>query len=368
MRIRAFGQKNALGGGVHFAEFTETFQRFLGESVSFESIDRLSRAEMLHSLESSAADDINIWFWPKDENLDFKGTNIVWAIFESNKLPEPYIRSLMRHDVVWVPTFWGRDILEKNGIDSRIIDVVPEGVNSRKFHPHFRGGVESEPARFRFLALGKFESRKGYDELLDAFLHVFPNDTRVRLVIKGDYFIDHERKRNELQDAVSRRGLTNVDLLFGVWSETAMLALYSSVDAFVFPSRAEGWGLPLIEALASGLPTVSTDYSGHSHYLASVRNNYYAVSHELVRIEDRDYLKYWPGLEGLSAEWAKADVESISAGLLDMVNRRREWLQKATSASQIIRQRYSWEAAVDQAFASLFSRNIMRLRLGLDLS
>ena len=368
MRIRVFGQVNILGGGVHFREFTDATRRFVSDVVPLESIDRLDPLAMRRASESSTPQDVNIWFWPKEESIPFNGFNVVWAIFESSRLPPSYLRLLAQHDSVWVPSDWGRDVLIRNGVDAGVIDVVPEGVNPAKFHPHFRKPPDADDEVFRFLAVGKFESRKGYEELFDAFARAFDGNERVRLVIKGDYFIDHGRKRKELESAVRERNMPNVDLLFGSWSDIALLGLYSSVDSFVFPSRAEGWGLPLIEALAVGLPCISTNYSGHSHYLHAIPGLYREISHTMVRIDDADYLTYWPELLGAEdAVWAKANVENLATGLLDMVERRKDWSEKALAASGVVRQRFAWDVAVDAAFSSLHARDVLRVRIGVGL-
>ena len=46
-----------------------------------------------------------------------------------------------------------------------------------------------------------------------------------------------------------------------------MAELYNSVDAFVLPTRGEGWGLPAIQAMAMGLPTISTDWGGQQEFM-----------------------------------------------------------------------------------------------------
>src|SRR6202044_702069 len=94
-----------------------------------EEIDAFKVAELTAAARSSSDSDVNIWFCIDSRIRHLKGTHIVWAIFEVEKLPARFVEFLRDHaDVVWVPSRWGRDILEANAIERAIIDVVPEGI------------------------------------------------------------------------------------------------------------------------------------------------------------------------------------------------------------------------------------------------
>jgi glycosyltransferase involved in cell wall biosynthesis len=56
-------------------------------------------------------------------------------------------------------------------------------------------------------------------------------------------------------------------------TEAQLADLYRACDVFVLPTRAEGWGLPLIEAVAAGLPIITTMHSGHTEFLQHVTDS-----------------------------------------------------------------------------------------------
>lgn len=360
MRIRFFGQRNILGGGVFFSEFLAAAKALSIVGDWIEDIDPDRPDQLSSAVQSSRPDDLNIWFNAHHGMSVTRGTHVVWAVFENTRPPREYLAYVQQHaKLIWVPSHWGRDVLVANGLSGDRIDIVPEGVCSKKFHSFVREPRGSTPAPFRFLALGKFEERKGYRQLLEGFRLAFEGDDKVQLFIKSDYFLNHEPKRAEMEALVASTGLRNVRLLFGALSPADMLALYGLADAFVFPSRAEGWGLPLIEALACGVPSIATFHSGHTEYLSVVREDVLAIDHLMEPITDRDFIRIWPSAYGQCGEWASPDPASIAARMREMISNYPERVRRAAHASEVIRERFDWSRSASTAFRSLMDRGLM---------
>lgn len=107
-------------------------------------------------------------------------------------------------------------------------------------------GIEEE---HMILAIGQFIHRKGFDVLMHAAKDLDPN---IGIYIVGGEITDEYRKlREEL-------GLPNVHFLSFQKKERLAL-LYKAADLFVLPTREDIWGLVINEALAYGLPTITTD-------------------------------------------------------------------------------------------------------------
>ena len=99
------------------------------------------------------------------------------------------------------------------------------------------------------LAIGQFIHRKGFDVLLKAAAEL-PEDAGLYLV-GGEPTEEYIRLREEL-------GLTNVHFL-GFQSKDTLVKFYKAADVFVLPTREDIWGLVVNEAMAYGLPVITTD-------------------------------------------------------------------------------------------------------------
>jgi glycosyltransferase involved in cell wall biosynthesis len=368
VRIRVLGQRNVLGGGIHFAEFSDQLKQISYVKDLVDEVDVALPNWIERQGAGFADDDVNIWFYPTDTAAKLGGHHVCWAIFETDKLPAWY-RDFMLHvpEVIWSPSEWGRSILIQHGIPQERIDVIPEGVNTRLFHP-FSRAPRSTPIdrRFRLLMIGKLEDRKGYAELFEALARLIENKIDLELIVKGDYFLRQSEKAGEMRALIQRWNVGgSVRIIEGVWRPEEMIALYNHADAFVFPSKAEGWGLPLIEALAAATPAIATCCTGHQHYLSKVEGMFSRIetSHQLIA--DRDYFSFWPDAAGLGGSWNKPSVESIVTQVQTMIERYAERSEFALTASQLIRREFSWENSVSMALGSIQSRGWLSLSVDL---
>lgn len=120
-----------------------------------------------------------------------------------------------------------------------------------------------------FLSIFKWEARKGWDELLEAYLSAFKYNDPVELYLVTKSYnqsvdlapIVHDWVRLTTgvdKDHVSV--LPRVYLITQPLSDTTLLRLYRSVDAVVLPTHGEGWGRPQMEAMAMGLPVITTNW------------------------------------------------------------------------------------------------------------
>jgi len=354
MKIRLIGKRNNLGIGIHYANFADAIKQFYGIADLVEEVDFTDQAQMQQAAAASQPDDVNISFLGANIHEFFQGRAIQWTVFESTKIPEIVMSSLRPADQVWVPSEWGRAVLMLNGIDPERIWVVPEGVDGQKFHPYRRQAWTADRP-FRFLSVGKYEQRKSFDELLTAFAQTYGNMSNIELVIKSGYFTNHDEKLLSFKKKIADLQLTNVTLLWGSMTFDDIADLYRSCDAFVFPTKGEGWGLPLIEAAASGLPIITVPYSGHTEFVQHMANSVIGVDYVLTDIDCPEYCSYYPQADQDWGQWARPDVYSISAALQTVCREYNTLYANAQKNSKIIRNLYSWQASVDQALVAIRS-------------
>jgi glycosyltransferase involved in cell wall biosynthesis len=241
------------------------------------------------------------------------------TMYESDRLPRDWVERCNRLDEVWVPTRFHADSFARSGVDLAKLFVVPEPVDVAFFDPErvsalpLPAGVAQDGARkpFVFLSVFKWEPRKGWDMLLRAFLAEFSRAEPVLLLLKTTPFYAETDDFDSLV-ANFTRGLglePNAAAAVRVLSSELALSelprLYRSADAFVLPSRGEGWGRPQAEAMAMGLATIATNWSGPTAFMTEA-NSYPVRVASLVPMQTSD--------EGLRAEghlWAEPDVAHL---------------------------------------------------------
>lgn len=353
MKLYLFGQRNNLGGGTHFGGFTDAIKSLSGFSEVVIEVDA-SGKKVSPIVSQIQSDDVSVFFFPTLSEQFVKGTIIKWGIFETDTLPEDYLRYLRRSHLIWVPSCWAKNILILHGLHEGMIHVVHEGVDPDIFHAYQRSKT-SDDGVFRIFMCGKKETRKGFNELLEGFKIAFGNDKNVELHLKADFFWGGESqailKQRELASHIDKLCLTNVLPINRSLSTQDMALLYSSYDAMAFPSRAEGWGLPLIEAIACGLPTVTSFYSGHSEYLSAIEGKFIKLSHRIKPISCPEFLQHWKA----GGNWAVVDPEEIAEKFLFLRDNLNTYVDSALLASTIIRDSFSWRHSAEQALKSLKS-------------
>lgn len=164
-------------------------------------------------------------------------------------------------DAVVVPSRPIADVLRDYGI-TRPIHVIPTGVDHASLPAgdgaRFRARYGIDTTRPTLVHVGRIAHEKNIDFLLCALVEVVRRVPDVLLIIAGE-----GPARSHLQTLATRLGLTNNVLFVGYLSRDQQLSdCYCAGDAFVFASRTETQGLVLLEAMALGVPVVSTAVLG----------------------------------------------------------------------------------------------------------
>jgi glycosyltransferase involved in cell wall biosynthesis len=160
-----------------------------------------------------------------------------------------------------------RDLLELYGVEAERIEVVPHGVDARVFHPSSPDEIGRVRRRFGIegqyvLSLGGIEPRKNLPNLVRAFARL-PARARPALVLAGGGVEWNPEGRDALQEVMRevRADVGERVVLTGYVQEPDKVALLGGAEALVYPSLYEGFGLPVLEAMACGTPVVTSDLS-----------------------------------------------------------------------------------------------------------
>lgn len=196
------------------------------------------------------------------------------TMFETDRIPDGWAERCNALDEVWVPTEFNRQTFTEGGVKAEKLRVVRAGVDTELFRPDAQPLKISHTRSFNFLSVFDVQPRKGSDLLLRAYLSEFKPDEDVALILKvskcSDPSIDPAAQLCyfiEKEAGVRLENCPPVILLNQVMPQTQMAALYATADAFVLPTHGEGYGRPLMEALASELPVIATRWSGQLDFL-----------------------------------------------------------------------------------------------------
>ncbi|MEA2621190.1 MAG: hypothetical protein QOH61_100 [Chloroflexota bacterium] len=207
---------------------------------------------------------LGAWFSPGPQIPFRLPRPIVAAIHDVNVLTHPwaydpaYVRwataqlhlATARADGLVVPSeFVRRQVIERFGVEPSRVTTAPEGVDHARIRTSARHGVPTPYA----LYVGQTEPHKNVGLLLDAWRSGVPDD--LTLVVCGPAGRDEPQLR-ERAGALRRPDRI---VFTGAVPEARLGALYAGARMFLFPSLAEGFGLPPVEAMAHGIPTAVAD-------------------------------------------------------------------------------------------------------------
>jgi GT2 family glycosyltransferase len=199
--------------------------------------------------------------WPPDWKRPLNGKLAVIQPWEFGMLPEAWVRQACDVDEFWVPSNFVRDCYLASGIPAQKVFVVPNGVDAEKFHPQAAPVKLSTQKKFKFLFVGGTIGRKGPDLLLKAYLQNFTSADDVCLVIKdfgGKSFYAGQTFESQIRVAQLSPDAPEILYLNEELPPESLPGLYTACDCFVLPYRGEGFGLPVLEAMACGLPVIVT--------------------------------------------------------------------------------------------------------------
>ncbi len=157
-----------------------------------------------------------------------------------------------------------RDILRYYRVPEERIDVIYNAIDDRFWLEPPADAMERVRERYQLnapfvLYAGNIKPHKNLERLIEAFhlLRQDPNLKDVQLLIIGDEI----SKYASLRRAVHRHKLHKYVRFFGFVPDQTLAALYRLAAVFVFPSLYEGFGLPPLEAMASGTPVITSNVS-----------------------------------------------------------------------------------------------------------
>ncbi len=143
--------------------------------------------------------------------------------------------------------------LARQTLPTREFGVIPNGVDTRVFHPAPEGSSRGDNT-IRLITVAQLIERKGIQHLIEAMAGM-PAETRARL--QADVYGSGPYE-TVLRERIEQAGLQDTMTLKGLADEEVLAPELRAADIFVLPTQQEGLPLALMEAMASGLPCLTT--------------------------------------------------------------------------------------------------------------
>ena len=178
--------------------------------------------------------------------------NVLYSCHETTKLSDKWTNCLDKGDEIWASSTWVAESFRKTV--SKPVYVMPLGI-SDKWKPKKREITE----KYIFLHNGEPSVRKGGQIAVDAFIKEFGDNQNVILIIKAYSGGSTIRVDDGAGNMVSpERVYPNILMIENDLTQEEYLSLLYKANCLVYPSWGEGFGMIPLEALATGIPVIST--------------------------------------------------------------------------------------------------------------
>lgn len=274
---------------------------------------------------------INISYTTPDRHLLFSGAyNILYSCHETTEISDYWAECLNKGDEVWAASQWVADVFRKK-VDKPIC-VFPHGV-SGKFVPAKRKLRED---KFFFLHTGEPYIRKGGQVAVEAFLEEFADNEDVIMIIKaydkGHTILVDDGTGKKVAPEVAYK---NVKTIKQSLNFSDYLKMLHNTHCLVYPSWGEGFGMMPLEAMATGMPAITT--WEWAEYKDSISHR---IESDLTDVPEvlPDYLK-----DTYLGQIYVPRIDSIRQNMRKIYDNRDKEFQNSFNKSIQIHKQWNWE-------------------------
>lgn len=273
--------------------------------------------------------------------------NWVYLIFEGDKIPIHFLNECLNPDIeyILVASEHTRNAIintwDTSGYDQTQgdkyqdlfdkIKIVPHGVDLNKFYPK-----KKQDNTFRFLCLKGFrnlEDRGGAQYFIKAYLEEFTNKDNVEAFLKINPAYGIPDINTLFKELIpNRQNMPPVKLNVDLVPYDKLVEFYTSSDVFVAPSRSDAFNIPGIEAMACGLPVITTNFGGQNEYCNE--KNSWIIGGELTNVTWE--LQY----EGI--KWLTPDIKELRKAMREAYENRDLTKQKGERALLTAKE-FTWD-------------------------
>jgi glycosyltransferase involved in cell wall biosynthesis len=258
---------------------------------------------------------------------------VLSTMFECTQIPDDWDKHMPLADQLIVPAPSQVDIFRNSGYD-RPIHIVPIGVDVSSYQY-----VERPPRdTFTFVSWARMSSRKMPHELLQCFWKAFPGVKDVRLVMKTR---NHDFGLGSI--GIPKHNDSRITIIDEEWPTSKLVDLAHQADCGVFLSHGEGWFMPPLQAMATGLPVIAPSHSGCSGW-ADPKYTY------IVGLDPKRPTGDAPlGTRGgKPLQWWNPSLDETVAWMRHVYENRDEAAAKGKASAEYVRKKFNEKVMVDE--------------------
>lgn len=266
-----------------------------------------------------------------DHQYKIYGTHL-----EATKVWSHWIDSMNAVDEIWVGNYFAKDSVINSGVKTPTY-VFEHGIDDM-WKPFMRGKKD----KIRFLHVDSDSPRKRADLVEKAFLELFKNNPNYELTLKY-----HSKNTNKEYSVLNlfeiQKTHENVNKIYQTISQDELVKLYYDHDILVYPSEGEGFGFIPLQALATGMPTISTGrWCSYEKYLG---NN--IVESFIGKTSHTGYFE---------GEVVLADYDSLVYQMKHVVDNIDDQCKFFYNQAEKVYKEYNWQNKCNQMLSSLIKR------------
>ena len=253
--------------------------------------------------------------------------------WEESGFPRKYVDKFNKNlDGITVMSSYVKSVLKNSGVKVPI-EVVGLGADHIIKSKAMPLNLKTDK-KFKFLHISSCFPRKGADILLKAYCEVFTATDDVCLVIKT-----FPNPHNDIEKQIAKIKKENQNhpeiVLINKNLEDAYISwLYQNCDCLVAPSRGEGFGLPMAEAMLCNLPVITTGFGGQTDF----------CKYENSWLIDYSFKKADTHLNVFNSYWVEPDYENLKYLLKEQIALSEDKKQiKTDKANSLIATHFTWE-------------------------
>ena len=262
---------------------------------------------------------------------------------EVDGIPKDWVRVLNEMDEVWTTSEFAKAGFISSGVKPPVINML-EGVDPEYFHPDIVPFENNVKKKFLFIANFAWGRRKGINELFEAFSKEFSYKEDVALVIKALPSYHGMDIKKDIQQLYHRGDSAPILVWDTVLPNYLLGGFYTAGHCLLVPTRGEGFGLPPLEALACGIPVITTGYSGHMDYLKKDGKplpGVELINYKIAKFDGSDSI-YYHGFN-----WALPSISHLRQLMRKVYTDYDKYKSDAMETSKYIRRAWSWDAISD---------------------